>query len=232
MSGEVLVLQHSPTDPPGLLGEVLRDRGIPARVVRADLEPLPAGDGWAAAVVLGGPQSVAAPPPWLSAELDLVGELVGAGVPTLGMCLGGQLLAAAFGAPVRPAGTRYGFGEVPLNPAGRADPLFAGLPDRLLTFSWNGEQFELPPGAVRLDAGDGETAAFRVGPAGYGVQFHWELTPEMLLCWQQKAARAEPGEVPVAAGLLSRVEELAPARYPLYRKHAEAVFANLLDLAG
>lgn len=232
MDGEILVLQHSRTDPAGLFGEVLHQRGLHARVVRADCEPLPGAAGWAAVLVLGGPQSVAAPPPWLMAERMLVRQMVEAGVPTLGMCLGGQILAAAFGARVRPAGgTRYGFGTLRLNAAGQADPLFAGLSRELLTFRWNGEQFDLPSEATRLDEDTSPAAAFRIGRAGYGMQFHWELTPQMLAEWQTRAPAAEPGETPVPAELVSRAATEAPTKYPRYREGAKAVFGNFLDLA-
>lgn len=118
-------------------------------MVRADTDPLPGPDGWAAVLVLGGPQSMAAPPPYLVAERELVRHLVTGGVPYLGLCLGGQLLASAFAASVRPAGqVRYGFRTLQLGPVGRTDPLFRGLPDRLATFCWNSEQFDLPAGAA------------------------------------------------------------------------------------
>src|SRR5689334_3611243 len=98
-----LVVQHTPTDGPGLVAELLRARGVRFRVCRADLgQPLPAARELAGLVVLGGPMGVGQSRqyPFLRAEQRLLRAAVDAGRPVLGICLGAQPLAAALGGRV------------------------------------------------------------------------------------------------------------------------------------
>ena len=114
-------------------------------------------------------------------------EAVEAGRPFLGVCLGVQLLAAALGARVYAAERpEVGLLEVELTAEGRADPLFAGLDDRLVSLQWHGDTFDLPAGAVRLARSPTvPNQAFRAGERAYGVQFHLEVTGEMAREWAE-----------------------------------------------
>lgn len=128
-------------------------------------------------VVLGGPVGVyeADRYPFLAEELDFLRTRLAANRPTLGICLGGQLIAAALGATVAPSGTKeIGFSLLTLTPEGAAGPLrhLSDVP----VLHWHGDIFEIPTGAVRL----AETTvcphqAFAVGPNILGLQFHPEL---------------------------------------------------------
>ncbi|MCW2506848.1 MAG: synthase - Glutamine amidotransferase domain protein [Actinomycetia bacterium] len=186
---EILILQHADWELPGTFGDVLAERGIPHRVVRPDLgEPLPEVRdiaGIAGIVAMGGPMSVNddAVLPWLTGEKAFVRAAVTAGAPYLGTCLGAQLLAAALGAPVyRDGPPEYGMHPVAVD--ANDDPVLGGLPRSVEVFQWHGETFGLPAGAVRLASSpEYENQAYRIGRWAYGLQFHLEVTPELLATW-------------------------------------------------
>ena len=103
-------------------------------------------------------------------------EAVQRGLPVLGVCLGGQLLSRALGAPVTHMPEKMvGWYEVSPLPAAAEDPLFSRLPDPVTLFHWNEDAFALPDGAVELvsRAGPG-VEAFRLGARAWGVQCHPE----------------------------------------------------------
>lgn len=152
-------------------------------------------------VVLGGPIGVyeADIYPFLSSELDLLRTRLSAGRSTLGICLGGQLLAAALGAKVKPTGIKeIGFAPVTLTEAGRESPLrhLAGVP----VLHWHGDTFEIPRDARHLASSTlCKNQAFAVGDKILAVQFHPEAdTPGNLEPWlighaaELSAAKIDP----------------------------------------
>lgn len=138
-------------------------------------------------LVLGGPMGVndKAEYPYLSQVERLIGEAVAAGKPVLGLCLGAQLMASALGGKVFPNRTKeIGCYRVDLTAEGRADPLFAGMGPRVPVFQWHGDTFTLPEGAVLLaTAPTCAHQAFRYGRNAYGLQFHLEVTPDIVAEW-------------------------------------------------
>jgi len=172
-----LVLQNDTLDPPALLGDWLDERGIPFEVARVFEEGVPRDPrefAWIAA--MGSRHSVtAADPGWIPDEVGLLRAAVAADVPVLGICFGGQALAAALG------------GEISL-----AEPPAVGWfetqtsePRLVSAGPWlhfNSERFAVPEGAT-LVASLGESAsAFRLGPH-LGLQFHPEATPALAGRW-------------------------------------------------
>lgn len=136
--------------------------------------------------------------PWLHSAFAVLRDCLALAVPTLGVCLGGQMLARAAGAAVGPAARpEYGWTAVRLTDEGEADPLFTGLPRRLDVFQWHSYAFELPPEAVPLAASDVCLQGFRVGDCAWGLQWHPEVTAESVLRWAAEH-RPAPGGVPVA----------------------------------
>lgn len=114
---------------------------------------------------------------WLRDEDGYLRRLVEEGVPVLGVCLGGQLLAKALGAPVRRMpSSEVGWYEVELTPEAAGDPVFGALPGRFDSFQWHSYAFELPAGAVLLARGDRCHQAYRAGETAWGLQFHAEVT--------------------------------------------------------
>lgn len=176
-----LVVQHLEPEGPALIGDALAAAGVDVTIVRPDRgEALPAGvDGIDGLVVMGGPMSARSDDgfPARRDEIALLRAAVDAGVPTLGVCLGSQLLAAAGGGEVRAGtGLEVGWGTVALTPEAATDPLLAGIRGAVPVLHWHGETFTLPPGAVLLASSDAYPhQAFRLGPAAWGLQFHLEV---------------------------------------------------------
>jgi GMP synthase (glutamine-hydrolysing) len=229
----VLVLQHIACEPPGVYEDVLRERGSALHRVELDEgDALPDWRGFDAIVAMGGPMSATddATLPWLTAEKRLIAEAVGAGKPFWGVCLGVQLLAASLGARVY-AGPEpeVGLLSVEITEEGRADPVFADLPDGLATLQWHGDTFDLPEGAVRLAGSPAyPNQAFRAGNA-YGVQFHLEVSPAMAHEWADVPAYAAslertlgPGS---AAGFVADIER----RSAEMLEHGRSLFERWLD---
>ena len=97
-----------------------------------------------------------------------------------------------------------------LTAEGRADPVFAGLPDELVTLQWHGDTFDLPEGAVRLAGSPAyENQAFRFASAAYGVQFHLEVSPEMAREWAEVPAYAASLERTLGPGAAGRLSSAA-----------------------
>ena len=117
----------------------------------------------------------------------------GADRPVLGICLGAQVLARAFGAENRLGQTaEFGWCEVGLTEAGRADPVLGHLPAAFPVFEWHSDTFTLPNRAVHLARSDkAQMQAFRIGRATYGTQFHFEASRRVVADWN----RSFPGLV-------------------------------------
>ncbi len=123
--------------------------------------------------------------PYLLRVRQVMREAVDHDIPTLGICLGAQLLARAFGAAVTRAPVRE-LGFVPVWPtaAAASDPLLAGLNPGDRFFQWHEDTFDLPAGATLLATGRAvPTQAFRVGRCGWGIQFHPEVDAAELEAW-------------------------------------------------
>jgi len=182
----VLFIQHGETDKPGLLGEVLEGMGIPCDVLHPYLgQPVPANLGDYSGLALGGgAQGVYEQDqyPYLTQECQLVREAMVVDRPVIGLCLGGQLMAAALGADVRKSGRKeIGFFEVALDPLAQYDPVWSGMPQTFVTTHWHGDVFDIPPGGMKMaSSAMTPNQLFRYGHSMYGLQFHLEMTPAVL----------------------------------------------------
>jgi GMP synthase (glutamine-hydrolysing) len=230
----VLVLQHEPAAPAGLFGEALREAGL-----RLDERVLCAGDpaperldDHDALLVLGGDMNVGeeARYPFLAAEQQLLREAVRDGVPTLGICLGAQQLAASCGGGVtRRSALALGWSRFTVE---RDDALLAGIETDTPVFHWRQYACRLPGDAVLIASGDGDPQVFRLGEAAWGVQFHPEVSRGILAGWVAddpqtvaRVTRAAPAE------LLAENEHRLPASAALCRRLA-ANFVTAAGLAG
>ncbi|MBI4358723.1 MAG: gamma-glutamyl-gamma-aminobutyrate hydrolase family protein [Candidatus Omnitrophica bacterium] len=146
--------------------------------------------GYDFVISMGGPMNVDETEryPFLLCERKLILKAVQTGIPVLGICLGAQMIARALGAPVyRGSQKEIGWYPIELSREAEQDPVFGTLEDRRpVVFQWHGDTFDLPQGAVRLASSDlYPNQAFRFGHS-YGLQFHIEMTREMILDWCSK----------------------------------------------
>ena len=178
-----------------------------------------------ALVVLGGEQSALDDEtyPYLPELVRLARRFGDADKAVLGICLGSQILARAYGADnILGAAREFGWHRIGVTGEGRADPLLSGLGDEFTIFEWHADTFSLPEGTVRLASSPvAENQAFRIGRAVYGTQFHFEADITVVEEW--KADFPETIER-IAPGWLENYAELAA-------RHAGAADAAGLAIA-
>ncbi len=183
----VVAFRHVAFEGLGLIEPTLEDHGI--SVEFPDLfqggATLPDLTTAAGLIFMGGPMSANDDLPYLRQEIQVIRHAVEAGQPVLGVCLGSQLIAKALGANVYKNSTKeIGWFDVHLTDAGRQDPILSGLEGSETVFHWHGETFDLPEGAAWLAYSDAcRHQAYRVGLKTYGLQFHLEVTPEIISDW-------------------------------------------------
>lgn len=188
-----LAIRHEEVAHLGNLEPVLRAHGYEIRYLDAATESFDRACLATAdlVVVLGGDMAAyeTAEHPFLTDELVFLRERLAASAPTLGVCLGAQLIAAALGAPVRKGPTvEIGFRSVEPTDAGAHSPVrhFAGVP----VVQWHGDTFELPPGATLLASSTQyANEAYSIGDHVLAVQFHPELAGAMYEEWIQDGSQ-------------------------------------------
>jgi GMP synthase-like glutamine amidotransferase len=170
----LLVVEHDPDAPAGVLDGGPRPRPAVTTPVAAAGDPLPRRTP-GAAVVLGSEQTAYDDAvPWLAAELAYLARLLTAGVPVLGICFGAQVLARVLGARLyRLPEPEIGWVRVTSKQPGLAEGSWP---------SWHRDAFDLPPGAAELAANEVCLQAFTIGPHA-GVQFHPEATEAIVASW-------------------------------------------------
>ncbi len=231
-STRALVITHSAGEGPGTLAAWLPAAGMELDVVSPWRgETLPSDPtGHDALLVLGGPQQAYddRSAPWLRATKDLLRAAVAARVPTLCICLGGQLLAEATGGRVARGadGPEAGARLVAKRDAAWEDELFADLPFTPTVVQWHEDAIvDLPPGAVLL-AGSTRYPhqAFRIGDRAWGLQFHIETSPEMVRRWGASygAAVRDAGLDPVALAerAVAELDEVEACWRPVVERFA------------
>lgn len=197
----ILVVLHQERSSPGRIGRLLREAGYTLDVRRPRFgDPLPltmeAHDG---AIVFGGPMSCNDDDAWLRQEMDWIGVPLREGKPYLGICLGAQMLARHLGHRVAPHPQgRVEVGFYPIRATAHGREVWPKLfPTKV--YQWHREGFDLPSGATLLAEGDEFAAqAFRYGRAAFGLQFHPEVTYQMMCRWTTAGAErmAMPGALP------------------------------------
>ncbi|MCY4488690.1 MAG: glutamine amidotransferase [Deltaproteobacteria bacterium] len=182
-----VVVRHVAFEDLGSFAGPLAEGGWRVQYVEAGLDGLDAAADADLLVVLGGPIGAGddGPYPFLTEEVRLIEGRLAADRPTLGICLGAQLMARALGARVYGAGRKeIGWGPLSLSEAGAASALSLLAPDRASVLHWHGDTFDLPHGAIHLAATEVcENQAFGWGERALALQFHPEVTAAGLERW-------------------------------------------------
>jgi GMP synthase-like glutamine amidotransferase len=172
----VLAIVHQADAGAGVFGEAALDRGH--ELVEwnpVESEPEPDLGLYDAAFTFGGAMNVADGLPSLNLEKRVLSSLLERGTPTLGVCLGAELLAEAAGGSVHRVDPEIGWYDARLTSEASADPVIAALPAAFNAFQWHSYGFDLPPGATELATSAACSQAFRLGNA-WAIQFHAEVT--------------------------------------------------------
>lgn len=220
----ILIMMHIASEGPGTLGDFLAVNGSKLHTVRLyEGERLPSSpDGYAAIVSMGGPMNVYEEDryPFLREETEFLTQALQRSIPMLGVCLGAQMIAKAAGAKVtRSPNEEIGWGKVTLTDAAADDPLLRGLPSQLDVLQWHGDMFEVPEGGFLTATGtECPHQAFTHGNA-FGLQFHVEVTREMLVDWF--------GQSPEINGILDQYDLVKPD----LEAQALTMYRNFIELA-
>lgn len=219
----IAVFQHEADAPAGYFEIWLRSRALPYEVIRIDRnERVPAdARAFSGLCLMGGAMSVNDPLPWIDAELALIRAADAHGVPVIGHCLGGQLLARALGGSViRNPVKEIGWHAVTVTDRTTAarwlgEDAAAGA-EPLEFFQWHGDTIELPPGARNfLGSPLCARQAFAIERPGFahlGMQFHCEMTPALIDAWAQTGAGEMAAEFAATGGPgVQRAEDLTAA---------------------
>lgn len=196
MDRKIAIFQHVPNEPSGMFHRFFEERNIPVEEVHLyKTNEVPRLPGATHHLFLGGPMSVndESEYPWLKQEKDLIRHRVKAGKNVLGICLGAQLIASAHHAPVFPFVQETGWH--PLTRVAGAPGAFGKFPETFRVFQLHGETFEIPYKGRLLARGDRvKNQAFSIGSA-LGLQFHLELTDEIVRDWSRELSKYQQEKI-------------------------------------
>ena len=191
MTPRALHIMNESSGPARVFVEALAERGFDIVTVSPLAGELPdSPEGFAAILSGGGTADTHQTDqhPWLIHEVALLREAIDRRVPTMGLCLGAQLLTEAAGGTVyRCEPAEVGWFEVETAPEAADDPVMGSLPPRFMAMQWHLYACELPRVAVELARNPTCVQALRIGPAAWGTQFHIETTRDILLSWADLA---------------------------------------------
>jgi GMP synthase-like glutamine amidotransferase len=238
-----LMIVPEATAPAGLIGETLVGEGASYDTILpvegfASRSPfsypgIPAEIGdHAGLIVLGGPMSAndTAKYPFLADTMSLARKFVAADRPVLGICLGAQIIARAFGGEVyRMPHLESGFYTMETTPEGKRDPVFSALGSHITSFQNHFEAVRNVPGATALATGGAcPIQAYRIGRATYATQFHPEVTIDIVREWIRKFGRAFTDDEP---RLLTDLDRQFQESFARHRAQCQALVRNWLALS-
>jgi GMP synthase-like glutamine amidotransferase len=203
----ILVVEQQADAPAGLVGEWAVERGARVDVVRApELDEWPDPLAADAIVALGSDRSVhASTDPWIAAQLAFLRAAHEAEVPILGICFGGQALAAALGGTVaRALRTEIGWIEV------EGIDGYGGS-----WFTWHEDAFTVPPGGLELARAASGPQAFALGRS-VGLQYHPEVTQAIVDGWLATADDSVPDPEPLRRETARRIESARERAFALF----------------
>ena len=225
----LVIIRNDPEVPLGAFTGYLAEAGTPYTTIHPYAgEALPPVRFLSAVIVLGGVMGVHDTDrhPFLVTVKGFIRECVSSGIPFLGICLGGQLLADALGGRVTPrACGEKGTLPVRLSSEGKNDPLFAGASEEFVTFQWHNDCFATPEGGVLLASSAAcPGQAFRFGSNVYGLQFHPEVDRAIVSLWA--------GESEESADVAARFLADFITGEDAYRGASRLLLNNFLRIAG
>ncbi len=225
-----LVIEHLEIEPPALIGSYLAEQGHALETCRRWRgDTLPATEGFAGLILMGGPQSANDDSAMIREELAWLAPRIEEGMPMLGVCLGAQLMAKAAGGEIAPSPVRE-LGWFPVFPAAGAkgDPLFGDWPKGgEHVFQWHGETFSLPERATLLAMHpEVPHQAFRLARGQYGLQFHLEADAELIEQW---IAAGESEREALGAQGLARIREDHPRHMARAHSRCRAMLEAWLE---
>lgn len=226
----VAVFQHCHNVRPGHFASFLLARRVPFELIAIDQgAPLPASiEAFSGLCFMGGPMSVNDDLPWIAQELDLIRAAMVADLPVIGHCLGGQLMSKALGVAVtRQPVKEIGWGEVtPTDTAEARDWL--GERGSFQVYQWHGESFALPPGAVRILEGDVCTNQAWVKGPHLAMQFHIEMTDELIADWNSEWCDEFAGATCLPPSVQTPAQQFAqmPQNLTIMRGVAEQLYTR------
>jgi GMP synthase (glutamine-hydrolysing) len=218
-----LIIQNTKMEGIGVLGDLLKADGFDARTVIAKNEKIPETKP-DAIIILGAPESANDDLPHLKNELELIRDAVRKDIPLLGICLGSQLIAKAFGARVYKGPKKeIGFyNDIEFDNTNQSK-IFRGIKSPALVFHWHGDTFDLSEGAIRLaHSKDYQNQAIKIGSA-VGLQFHLEVDEPTIKLWLEKS-KEELNNVPYINPTL--IEKQISQNIGIVRNNQEIFYKN------
>ncbi|HXS51878.1 MAG TPA: type 1 glutamine amidotransferase [Usitatibacter sp.] len=232
----VLVFRYARSEGPGHFATFLAEHGIAWKLVALDEgEPVPESSGYFSGLgFMGGPMSANDELPWTQPVLALMRDAASRGVPMIGHCLGGQMLARALGARVTRHDRRE-IGWVPLAVERNATALdWFGDIRAFDAFEWHEDTFAVPAGAERILTGEYcPNQAYVAAGLHLGMQCHVEVTAEMIETWCRIGIEeidenigkspAVQDALTIRTGMLQKLQPLSATASRLYERWSQGL---------
>jgi len=184
VSKNILVIQNIGCEHLGNLSRLFESDGYNVLLLNSQKDLIPTDLlSFSGIIILGGPMSVYDNYDYLKDQQKLIKKAVDMKIPTLGVCLGSQLIAEAMGGKVYPGNLKeIGWHDIEITENGIRD-IFNGIATfKNKVFQWHGDTFQLPKSAIILAKSDTYIQAFRINTA-IGIQFHIEVNESMIEEW-------------------------------------------------
>jgi GMP synthase-like glutamine amidotransferase len=227
----IAIFRFSPTEGPGYFAQWLDRHALPWKLVAIDEDARVPLDSraYSGIAMMGGAMGVNDDLPWIDPLGDLLRDAVARKVPVLGHCLGGQLLASALGAPVtRAPNAEQGWVDVTVSDAAASREWFGGRA-AFTSFQWHYDAFAVPGTAVRVATSpSGPNQAFIVDERHIGMQFHVEMTRDLIDSWlatgsgelPRRSDSARQSAADISAGIAPHLGALSAVAGDIYARWA------------
>ncbi len=226
----IAIIKNIESEGPGSIENYLIENSIPYKIFEAEEGQLPSTlEDFTGLIVMGGPMGVYEMDiyPHLKVVSRLIREAINRNLKVLGICLGAQLIAHTLGARVyKGHGEEIGWHDIELTADGLRDPLMIALAKhpsvgdvwrKFKVFHWHGDTFNLPVGAVHLAKSFlYENQAFKYRENVYALQFHIEVTRQLLEEWFE--------DHPLREKILNEAEKINTEYFQRARNFYKAFF--------